>query len=91
MFVQAKLQFQSVLDQVFPAYVGYLENYIQMFLYCTLSAFPTSKEVLEAGEETISKKIHELCKSRSQQWACNQAEKLMKAANQNPFQQNLIP
>lgn len=33
MFVQTKLQFQAILDQVFPNTVVFLETYIQMFLY----------------------------------------------------------
>jgi transposase len=67
MFVQTKLQFQAVLDQVFPEYCG----------------------DFEAGEKNISNKIKEFCKSRSQQWANSQAEKLMAAAAQNPFQKAL--
>ncbi len=89
MFVQAKLQFQSVLDQVFPEYVGVFGKLYSDVSLHTLSAFPTSKDILEAGEETLSMKIHELCKSRSQKWACNQANKLIKAASRNPFQQTL--
>ncbi|WP_375089265.1 IS110 family transposase [Peribacillus sp. RS7] len=89
MFVQTKLQFQAVLDQVFPEYRGVfgdLHSYVSLL---TLQAFPTSEEILETGEETIAKKIKELCKSRSQKWADSQAEKLMAAAAQNPFQKNL--
>ena len=89
MFVQAKLQFQSVLDQVFPAYVGVFGELYSDVSLRTLSAFPTSKQVLEADEEILAKKIYNLCKSRSLQWACNQANKLVKAAGQNPFQQTL--
>ena len=44
---------------------------------------------MKASEETIANKIKELCKSRSQQWANKQAEKLMAAAAQNPFQKTL--
>ncbi|MBT2671186.1 IS110 family transposase [Streptomyces sp. ISL-14] len=89
MFVQTKLQFQAVLDQVFPEYRGVfgdLHSYVSLL---TLQAFPTSEEILDTGEETIAKKIKELCKSRSQKWADSQAEKLMAAAAQNPFQKNL--
>ncbi|MGZ9818113.1 IS110 family RNA-guided transposase [Peribacillus simplex] len=89
MFVQTKLQFQAVLDQVFPEYRGVfgdLHSYVSLL---TLQAFPTFEETLDTGEETIAKKIKELCKSRSQKWADCQAEKLMAAAAQNPFQKNL--
>ncbi|CAH0313231.1 hypothetical protein SRABI96_05095 [Peribacillus sp. Bi96] len=89
MFVQTKLQFQAVLDQVFPEYHGVfgdLHSYVSLL---TLQAFPTSEEIIDTGEKTIAKKIKELCKSRSQKWADSQAEKLMAAAAQNPFQKNL--
>ncbi|CEG32491.1 IS110 family transposase [Peribacillus simplex] len=89
LFVQTKLQFQAILDQVFPEYRGVfgdLHSYVSLL---TLQAFPTSEEILGTGEETVAKKIKELCKSRSQKWADSQAEKLMAAAVQNPFQKNL--
>ncbi|HVH96964.1 MAG TPA: IS110 family transposase, partial [Bacillus sp. (in: firmicutes)] len=89
MFVQTKLQFQAVLDQVFPEYCGVFGALYSNVSLLTLQAFPTSEEVLEAGEEKIANKIKELCKSRSQQWANSQAEKLMAAAVQNPFQKTL--
>ena len=89
MFVQTKLQFQSVLDQVFPEYVGVFGDLYSDVSLLILSVFPTSKEILEAGEETLSIKINELCKSRSRKWANDQAVKLIKAATRNPFQQTL--
>jgi transposase len=89
MFVQTKLQFQAVLDQVFPEYCGVFGALYSDVSLLTLQAFPTSEEVLEAGEETIANKIKVFCKSRSQQWANSQAEKLMAAAAQNPFQKAL--
>ena len=89
MFVQTKLQFQAVLDQVFPEYCGVFGDLYSDVSLLTLQAFPTSEEVLAASEETIAKKIKELCKSRSQQWANSQAEKLRAAADQNPFQKTL--
>ena len=89
MFVQTKLQFQAVLDQVFPEYCGVFGDLYSDVSLLTLQAFPTSEEVLKASEETIANKIKELCKSRSQQWANSQAEKLMAAAAQNPFQKTL--
>jgi len=89
MFVQTKLQFQVVLDQVFPEYCGVFGSLYSDVSLRTLQAFPTSEEILEADKETIANKIKELCKSRSQQWANSQAEKLMAAAAQNPFQKAL--
>ncbi|WP_195892886.1 IS110 family transposase, partial [Bacillus massiliigorillae] len=53
MFVQSKLQFQSVLDQVFPEYVGVFGELYSNVSLLTLLAYPTSKDILEAGEEVI--------------------------------------
>jgi len=89
MFVQTKLQFQAVLDQVFPQYCGVFGSLYSDVSLLTLLAFPTSEEILGAGKETIATKIKELCKSRSQEWANSQTEKLIAAAAQNPFQKAL--
>lgn len=86
MYVQTKLQFQSVLDQVFPEYCGVFGDLYSDVSLLSLQTFPTSAEVLATSEETIAKKIKELCKSRSQQWANNQSVKLKAAADRNPFQ-----
>lgn len=55
----------------------------------TLQAFSTSQEILEASKETIANKIRGLCKSRSQQWAYSQAEKIRASAAQNPIEKTL--
>jgi transposase len=89
MAVQTKLQFQAVLDQVFPEYCGVFGDLYSNVSLLTLQAFPNSEEILASSKETIAKKIKELCKSRSKQWAYSQAEKLWTAASQNPFQKNL--
>ena len=46
--VQTKLQFQAVLDQVFPEYSGVFGDLYSDVSLLTLQAFPTSEEVLEA-------------------------------------------
>lgn len=63
--VQTKLQFQAVLDQVFPEYRGVFGDLYSVVSLLTLLEYPTSEDVLEAGEVTITVKIKELCKSRS--------------------------
>lgn len=90
MYVQTKLQFQSVLDQVFPEYCGVFGDLYSDVSLLTLQAFPTSEGVMETSEETIAKKIKELCKSRSQKWANSQSEKLKAAADRNLFQKTLF-
>ncbi|MEC1716506.1 IS110 family RNA-guided transposase [Schinkia azotoformans] len=87
--VQTKLQFQAVLDQVFPEYRGVFGDLYSVVSLLTLLEYPTSEDVLEAGEVTIAVKIKELCKSRSNKWADTQAKKLVSAAAQNPFQKVL--
>ncbi|MFB6467404.1 IS110 family transposase [Cytobacillus sp. Hz8] len=87
--VETKLQFQAVLDQVFPEYskvFGTLYSDVSLLI---LQAYPTSEEVLKADIELLATKIKEFCNTRSLQWAYKQAEKLLTAAAQNPFQKNL--
>ena len=48
MFVQTKLQFQAVLDQVFPEYSGVFGDLYSDVSLLTLQAFPTSEDVLKA-------------------------------------------
>ena len=54
-----------------------------------MEAFSTSEEILKADNEILATKIKEFCNTRSLQWANKQAEKLMTAAAQNPFQKAL--
>ena len=55
----------------------------------TLLAFPTSEAVLSVSEKELTDKIASLCKSRSDTWANEKAQKLREAALRNPFQNNL--
>ncbi|MGG1401643.1 IS110 family transposase [Bacillus salipaludis] len=88
-FVQAKLQFQTVLDQVFPEYKGVFGDLYSVVSLLTLLEYPTSNDVLEAGEETITARIKENCNSRSRKWAATKAKELISAAAQNPFERTL--
>jgi transposase len=88
-YVQTKLQFQAVLDQVFPEYRGVFGDLYSAVSLLTLTEFPTSADVLTADEQDISNKIHDLCKSRSYIWAEAKSQKLIDAAKRNPFQNNL--
>lgn len=88
-YVQTKLQFQAILDQVFPEYRGVFGDLYSAVSLLTLVEFPTSNDVLTAEVQEISNKIHELCKSRSYSWAEARSQKLIDAAKRNPFQNNL--
>lgn len=84
-FVQIKLQFQAVLDQVFPEFRGVYGALYSVVSLQTLLAFPTSEDVLSAGEAKLTEKIAVLCTGRSEKWAKEKAQKLMAAAIRNPF------
>lgn len=84
-YVQIKLQFQAVLDQVFPEYKGVFGDLHSMVSLNTLLAFPTSDAVLKAGKMKVAEKIACLCMRRSESWAISKAEALLAAAERNPF------
>lgn len=86
---KTKIQFHSILDQVFPEYVGVFGSLYSKVSLLTLLSFPTSEAVLSTCEGELTEKIYSLCKSRSKRWAKEQAEKLREAALRNPFQRNL--
>ncbi|MED3711543.1 IS110 family transposase [Peribacillus frigoritolerans] len=87
--IQTKLQFQAILDQVFPEYRGVFGDLYSVVSLLTLSEFPSSEDILEASLETIADKIAQLCKSRSSRWANEKAIELKAAANRNPFEKTL--
>lgn len=87
--VQAKLQFQSLLDQVFPEYKGVFGSLYSVVSLLTLKEYPSSDVILRADEEELSDKISELCKSRSKAWAKEKATELKEAAARNPIQKAL--
>lgn len=89
LYVQTKLQFQAILDQVFPEYRGVFGDLYSAVSLLTLVEFPTSDDVLTAEEQEIADRIHDLCKSRSYSWAEERAKKLITAAERNPFQNTL--
>lgn len=88
-FIQTKLQFQAVLEQVFPEYKGVFGDLYSMVSLLTLSEFSFSEDTLKASEETITEKIFELCKSRSIKWANEKAIQLKAAATRNPFEKTV--
>ena len=87
MYVQAKLQFQAVLDQIFPEYRGVFGDLFSRISLEFLRDFPTSQSILEAGETKIVDKVACICTSRSERWAQEKAQKIIAAAKRNPFQQ----
>jgi len=87
--IQTKLQFQAILDQVFPEYRGVFGDLYSVVSLLTIKAFPSSEDILKASDETLSNRIKELCKSRSIRWAKEKALKLKEAAARNPFEKTV--
>lgn len=88
-YVQTKLQFQAILDQVFPDYRGVFGDLYSVVSLNTILEFPSSEDVLQASEEKLTDTINRLCKSRSLKWAKEKAQKLKAAAARNPFEKTI--
>jgi transposase len=89
LYVQAKLQFHTILDQVFPEYRGVFGDLFSKVSLQVLKEFPTSQDVLIAGEGKIMERIEEMRVKRSANWARERVAKLMASAKRNPFQQGI--
>jgi hypothetical protein len=89
MCVQTKLQFQAVLDQVFPAYKGVFGAMYSGISLRFSSGFPTSYSVLQTDENTLKSKMKELLSSkrgRSEDWINQRVQRPLDAVKQNLFQ-----
>lgn len=86
MYVEAKLQFHTILDQVFPEYRKVFGDLYSKVSLLMLKEYPTSEDVLSAGESKLAERVKEFCPSRSGQWAREKAKKIMDSASRNPFQ-----
>jgi transposase len=92
MYVQAKLQFQAILDQVFPEYHGVFGDLYSKVSLRFLALHPTSKEVLELSELEITTEIGRLTgRGRSFSWCMERAQILEAAAKRNPFKETAFP
>jgi transposase len=83
--IQTKLQFQAILDQVFPEFRGVFGDLYSKVSLHVLSEFPTAESVLAVTEVELSRRIEQLCPSRSAHWASERAKKIVEAAIRNPF------
>jgi hypothetical protein len=86
MYVEAKLQFHTILDQVFPEYRKVFGDLYSKVSLLMLKEYSTSEDVLSAGECKLAERVMEFCPSRSSQWAGEKAKKIMDSASRNPFQ-----
>jgi transposase len=89
MYVEAKLQFHTILDQVFPEYRKVFGDLYSKVSLLMLKEYPTSEAVLTAGESRLAESVIEFCSSRSGEWAWEKAKKIMDSASRNPFQKSV--
>ncbi|MGE6753716.1 IS110 family transposase [Rossellomorea sp. NPDC071047] len=88
-YVQLKLQFQTILDQIFPEYKGVYSNLYAPLSLKTLLLYPTSHEVLKVPSDELAKEMCGLGGKRSYGWFYEKALKLKLAAERNPFKKTL--
>jgi len=89
-YVQTKLQFQTVLDQLFPVYREVFGSLYSQVALKVLLDFPTADAVLAVPEGELVERIAAHCPSRSARWAAEKAHTLGEAAQRNPFRQARI-
>ncbi|WML44627.1 IS110 family transposase [Neobacillus sp. PS3-40] len=87
--IQTKLQFQAIMDQVFPEYRGVFGDLYSVVSLLTLSEFPSYEDILGISVEILADIISSLCKSRSNRWAKEKAIELKAAATRNPFEKTV--
>ena len=88
-YVQIKLQFQTVLDQVFPEYKTIFGSLYSPTSLQTLLHYQTPQGVREATKEKIAEVILQQGVKRSYEWALDKAHQLKEAAGRDPFKRNL--
>ncbi|MFE4354322.1 transposase [Peribacillus butanolivorans] len=90
MYVEAKPQFHTILDQVFPEYRKVFDDLYSRVSLLIVKKYPTSEAVLTAGDSKLAERVMEFCPSRSGQWAWGKAKKIMDSVSRNPFEQACI-
>lgn len=81
MYVEAKLQFHTILDQIFPDYRKVFGDLFSKVSLSILKEYPTSEKILETDEEDLTERIKGHCPTRSLQWAREKARKLIHSAS----------
>ncbi|SMQ64180.1 Transposase IS116/IS110/IS902 family protein [Bacillus sp. OV166] len=89
LYVQTKLQFHTILDQVFPEYRGVFGDLFSKVSLKLLKEFPTSEDVLLTGIAEIIDRMEEMNTKRSRSWIREKAVKLLESAERNPFHQGV--
>ncbi|SFL07258.1 hypothetical protein SAMN03159341_10369 [Paenibacillus sp. 1_12] len=82
MCVQAKLQFQAVLDQVFPEYHGV---FFPLVSWLYIQRLAISEKDVMTHIQNLAGYVNPNC------WTIEKAQKLMAAAERNPFKETAFP
>lgn len=86
MYTQTKLQFQAVLDQVFPTYEGVFGDLYSAVSLSVLQTYPTPEAVKKAGMDELTACIEiKITQGRSQKWVRDRAIRMVTAAEKSPF------
>jgi transposase len=88
-YVQTKLQFLTILDQVFPEYKKVFGALYSPTSLATLLQYQTPQGVKEETVDQIAEVILKQGAKRSYKWALEKAHKLKEAAERDPFKRNL--
>ncbi|SFM52348.1 Transposase [Paenibacillus sp. 1_12] len=78
-YVQAQLNFQSILDQLFPLYSNLFGQLFSKTALQVLRKYSTPEQVLLSDVEEITRTISSSC-NRSSSWATKKAEDIVTAA-----------
>ncbi|ARF66913.1 hypothetical protein B7C51_02495 [Paenibacillus larvae subsp. pulvifaciens] len=78
-YVQAQLNFRSILDQVFPLFSTVFGQLFSMTALEVLRKNPTPEHLLNADHDEMKETIHVQC-NRSFLWASQRADDIVKAA-----------
>ncbi|MGG1664645.1 IS110 family transposase [Brevibacillus sp. NRS-1366] len=90
MYVQTKLQFHAVLDQVFPTYEDVFGDLYSTVSLGVLETYPTPEAAKKAGVDKLAECVEtKILRGRSQKWAREKALLMMAAAEKSPFQKGL--
>ncbi|WP_077325033.1 IS110 family transposase [Virgibacillus siamensis] len=88
-YVGIKLQFQTILDQVFPEYHHVFSNLYGNISLKTLLQYSTSYDVKNTTQEQLATDMYQIGAKRSYAWFLDKAQQLKDAAERNPFQERI--
>jgi transposase len=84
-YVQLKLRFRTLVDQVFPLYAGVFHDLFSKTALELFKLYPSPQDVMQADDEQLTNTLLSLSgRFKSRKWAEEKAKKLMTAASKSP-------